>query len=175
MEQIETNRIRIIPLSLENLELYLDQYEQMESNLGLNITGIKPGERQKAVIKLRLDKVKEDPCKYLWNTIWLIALCEENRKIGSIMIKGCPNDDGEVTVGYSIDEKYRCNGYMTEALNSLIGWIFSDLNVKRIIADTIKNNIPSQRVLQKVGMIRYKEDDECFWWKLERQTEKIKA
>ena len=46
--------------------------------------------------------------------------------------------------------------------------MFINTDVKCIIADTLKNNIPSQKLLQKIGMVFYKENDELFWWKLER-------
>jgi RimJ/RimL family protein N-acetyltransferase len=55
---------------------------------------------------------------------------------------------------------------MTEALKNLIHWMFLNPEVKFIIADTLKNNLPSHRVLQKIGMVKYMEDDECYWWRL---------
>lgn len=73
---------------MENLKLCLDNYGQMESNLGLMVSGTNPGERLRKVLKLRLEKVRENPEKFLWNTVWIIAQKEENRKIGTIMLKG---------------------------------------------------------------------------------------
>jgi Acetyltransferases, including N-acetylases of ribosomal proteins len=57
---------------------------------------------------------------------------------------------------------------MTEALKSLTQWMFSNPEVKFILADTLKNNIPSHRVLQKIGMVKYMEDNEGYWWRLVR-------
>ncbi|MBZ9623667.1 GNAT family N-acetyltransferase [Clostridium sp. FP2] len=59
-----------------------------------------------------------------------------------------------------------CQG--DKLLTAYIQWIFLNPDVKCVIADTIKNNIPSHRVLQKIGMVVYKEDDECIWWKLKK-------
>jgi [ribosomal protein S5]-alanine N-acetyltransferase len=168
MIMITTKRLQLIPLSLENLESCLAGFTQMETTLGLNTSSSRPGERQQNVLKLRLQKAKEDPENYMWNTIWIIALCKENCRVGSIMLKGCPNRTGEVTVGYSIDEKYRHKGYMTEALKAFAEWIFQNPKANCIIADTLKNNTPSIRVLEKVGMQKFAEDDECFWYKLDR-------
>lgn len=55
---------------------------------------------------------------------------------------------------------------MSEAINKLIRWIFSNSDVKYIVADTLKTNKTSQNLLKKIGMKLYKEDDECFWWRL---------
>lgn len=84
------------------------------------------------------------------------------------MIKGYPNKDSEVIVGYSLEANYRGLGFMTEALEGLIKWIFINQDVKYIVADTLKDNIPSQRVLKKLSMKVYREDNECFWWRLEK-------
>lgn len=83
------------------------------------------------------------------------------------MIKGYPNEDGEAIVGYAMQDGYKRKGYMEEALRGLIKWMFLNTDVKCVIADTLKSNIPSQSLLQKIGMVFYKEDDECFWWRLE--------
>lgn len=86
------------------------------------------------------------------------------------MLKGYPNKNGEVTIGYWMQDNYRCNGYMHEALEEITQWIFLNSDVKCVIADTLKENIPSQNLLKKIGMVFYKEDDECFWWKLKRKA-----
>lgn len=105
----------------------------------------------------------------MWYTTWIIAKKDENRTIGTIMIKGYPNNEGEVIVGYALEEGYRGKGYMTEALNRIIEWIFLNPEVKCVVADTLKNNGPSHKVLERIGMMVYKEDDECILWKRERE------
>jgi len=59
-------------------------------------------------------------------------------------------------------------GYMTEALESMIQWCFQNNRVKSVVADTLKENISSQKVLEKIGMKRYKEDMECYWYKISK-------
>lgn len=163
---IDTDRLNILPLDQSHLELCISDFNKMERVLGLAITDRKPDDREKNVYKIRLKNVENNPTNYMWYTVWIIALKEENRFIGSIMIKNYPNENGEVTVGYSIESDYRCNGFMTEALKSLTQWMFLNPEVKFIIADTLKNNIPSHRVLKKTGMVKYMENDECYWWRL---------
>ena len=72
------------------------------------------------------------------------------------MVKGYPNEDGQVVVGYAMQSDYRRKGSMLEALNCIIQWIFFNPDVRCVIADTVKSNIPSHRVLQKIGMVVYK-------------------
>lgn len=168
MINIATERLRVFPLNERELEISTHNFDELERTLGLKISGINSSDRQKTVFTLRLSKVKENVKNYMWNTVWLIVLIEENCIVGNIMIKGYPNESGEVIVGYSIEEGYKCKGYMTEAVKALIHWIFQNSDVKAVIADTLKDNIPSHKVLQKIGMVKYKEDEECFWWKIEQ-------
>lgn len=84
------------------------------------------------------------------------------------MIKGYPNENGEVLIGYVIRKEYRRQGYMEEVLKCIIEWIFLNNDVKSVIADVVKSNIPSQNLLKKLCMTLYKEDEECFWWRLDK-------
>jgi len=86
------------------------------------------------------------------------------------MIKGYPNENGEVIVGYGIDEKYRNRRYATEALKGLTKWIFEEPKALFVIGDTEKANIASHKVLENVGAIKYNETDELIWWKIENKN-----
>lgn len=168
MLKLDTGRLNILPLDKYNLELSIKDFNELERNLGLAVTDKNIGVREKNVYKIRLKGVESNPDSYMWFTTWVIVLKEENRIVGAIMIKGYPNEDGEVIVGYAMQNGYKRKGYMEEALRCLTKWMFLNPDVKCAVADTLKSNTPSQRLLQKIGMVFYKEDDECFWWKLER-------
>lgn len=168
MLKLNTERLSILPLDEYNLELSINDFNKMEKNLGLTITDKNVGNREKNVFKIRLSGVKNNPKKYMWYSTWIIILKQENRIVGHIMLKGYPDKNGEVIIGYFMQDEYRCKGYMTEALRGLTQWMFLNPDVKSIIADTLKDNILSQKLLQRIGMVYYKEDDECFWWKLKR-------
>ncbi|MBW9158566.1 GNAT family N-acetyltransferase [Clostridium tagluense] len=168
MLRLNTERLSILPLDKYNLELCINDYNKMEKNLRLAITNKNIGIREKTVYKIRLEGVENNPANYMWYTTWIIVLNLENRSVGAIMIKNYPNEDGEVLVGYAMQDDYKRKGYMVEGLKGIIQWIFLNPDVKCIIADTVKINIPSHKVLQKIGMVVYKEDDECIWWKLKR-------
>jgi ribosomal-protein-alanine N-acetyltransferase len=167
MLKLSTEKLYIFPLDEHNLELSIKDFNELEQNLELTITDENISTREKNVYKIRLEGVKNNPINYMWYTTWVIILKEENRIVGGIMIKGYPNENGEVIVGYAMQDCYKRRGYMLEALKSLTQWIFLNPNVKRIVAETVKSNIPSQELLKKIGMVLFKEDDEFFWWKLQ--------
>ena len=168
MIKLETERLYLFPLNSNNLALSIENYGKMETNLGLRVTDTILDDEMKYAMQVRLRKVLEDEENYLWLTNWAVVFIEENRIIGFVMIKGYPNENGEVTVGYGINEKYRRNGYATEALRGLTEWIFGNPKSLCVIADTEKRNIPSHKVLENVGAVKYKETDELIWWKIQK-------
>lgn len=54
-------------------------------------------------------------------------------------------------VGYSIDEKEQGNGYMKEALKLVLNYAFKEMDLHRIEASTLIDNIKSQNVLLGCG------------------------
>lgn len=169
-QNIETERLNLLPLKAHNLALSLENYGKMQADLGLRVTAAILDEEMQYAMKVRLKKVLEDIENYLWLTNWAVVLKKENQIIGFIMLKGYPNENGEVIVGYGIEEKYRRNGYAAEALKGLTEWVFQNPKALCVIADTEKTNIPSHKVLENVGAIRYKETDELIWWKIESKN-----
>ncbi|AKN31356.1 GCN5 family acetyltransferase [Clostridium carboxidivorans P7] len=159
MMKLETKRLTIIPLNLEQFNLMLKGMDKMENVLGLNNSyEILDDHTQKAMEWLykEAEKHKEN---YLWYTNWQIILKKENVSIGSACFMGQADESGAVEIGYGINEKYRCNGYMTEAVGIISKWALREQGISRIIALTEKDNFASEKVLQKCGFVKYKEDD----------------
>lgn len=148
---LETERLNLIPLQPYQLELAIDNYEEMDY-----------------VMKIRLKRVLEDIKNYLWLTNWAIIHKEEKQIIGFIILKGVPNEFGEVIVGYVIEERFQRKGYATEALKAIIQWVFQNPQALSMIIDTEKDNLPSNKLLEKLGAVKYKETDELFWWRIVR-------
>lgn len=169
MIKFETDRLMLLPLQAQDLALSVENYGDMEAALGLIVTNTILDDEMTYAMKVRLRKVLEDNDNFLWLTNWAVVLKDENRIIGFIMIKGCPNENGEVIVGYAIEEKYQKRGYGTEALKGLVEWIFKNPKAIYVIADTEIDNIPSHKVLINAGAVKYKEDDELIWWRIENK------
>jgi len=177
MLELTTERLRIIPLDIENYRLYIENPNKMEENLGLNITNKVWYEPVKNAHKYRIKKVIENSDQYLWETSWIVVSKEENCEVASIMIKGYPNKNGEVIIGYGTENAYQNKGYMTEAVEGLIKWIFANLDALSVVADTDKTNIASHRVLVKNEFTKCNETvktseggeiEELIWWRLDK-------
>jgi ribosomal-protein-alanine N-acetyltransferase len=165
---LETERLSLLPLQSHQLTLSLEDYAKMQTDLGLRVIDPALDEEMKYAMQVRLRKVLEDVENYLWLTNWAVILKEPKEIVGFIMLKGYPNKFGEVIVGYGINERYRKNGYASEALKAMIQWIFKNPKALFVIADTEKSNVPSHKVLENAGAVKYKENDEIVWWRIDK-------
>jgi RimJ/RimL family protein N-acetyltransferase len=170
MSEMETDRLRLIPLDFESIDP--DEHEMIEQRLGLKLAGMILGERIdreiKAAMRTSLEDVIRNKTDDQWYLDWqsvLIVLKKDNIIVGGFCFQMCPDEGGKVQLGYMIRPEYQQNGYMTEALKRGIVWIFERPGVMSMVAETTKSNLPSQRVLIKMGMTVYKETEKSLWWR----------
>ncbi|MCU9595356.1 GNAT family N-acetyltransferase [Caldibacillus thermolactis] len=83
--------------------------------------------------------------------------------------KGKPNDVNTVEIGYGITTSEQRKGYATEAVALIIQWVFQFKNVDKIIAKCHVYNIPSIRVLEKLGMKQIGIDNNFLNWELRKK------
>lgn len=170
---IETERLKLVPLDFDNITP--DDHQRIEQRLGLQLASMILGEQIdrdiKAAMRTSLENVIRDKKQDQWYADWqsvLIILKEKNIIIGGFCFQRYPDEDGTVQIGYMIQPEYQKDGYMTEALRRGIAWIFERPDIKAVLAETMKSNFPSQKVLKKLGMVLYRETPKSYWWKLER-------
>lgn len=165
MIEINTKRLTIIPLNVEHLKLLINNPRELELKLSLNESYSDLSSELKKAMEVRRSKALVDEPNYIWYTNWIIVSKDKNHNIGGIMVKGLPNKDGEVVIGYYTLTEYQGNGYMTEAVSNLKNWLLSQPNVRFVIADTEKDNIASHKVLEKAGANMYQETEELYFWR----------
>jgi ribosomal-protein-alanine N-acetyltransferase len=68
-----------------------------------------------------------------------------------------------VGAGYFLYPEFWGKGYATEALREVMRFAFEENNVFRIAADCMKENIGSEKVMIKCGMIKEAEFKSCTW------------
>lgn len=57
------------------------------------------------------------------------------------------------TLGYSLAAVHQGKGYMTEALNIAVSYVFADLNMHRITAAYLPHNQRSGKLLKRLGFV----------------------
>ena len=88
---------------------------------------------------------------------WRIRVIVErssNIVIGSINLKGPPDKDGDVEMGWGLNDGDRGKGYATEAASAVIEWTFQQPGVHSVSATIHDDNFASQRIAQRLGLTR---------------------
>lgn len=82
---------------------------------------------------------------------WAITDRYTGNLLGSCGFQNLNLPSRRAELGYDLDDLYWHKGYMSEALNCIIGYGFDYLNFQRIEALVYPENTPSSRVLLKMG------------------------
>ncbi|MES1217186.1 MAG: GNAT family N-acetyltransferase [Bacteroidota bacterium] len=81
---------------------------------------------------------------------WGIALKGESNIIGTIGFNYF-NKRHRANIGYDMQVAHWNKGYLTEALQTVIEFGFTQLDINRIEAEVMQDNIASEKVLTKLG------------------------
>jgi ribosomal-protein-alanine N-acetyltransferase len=109
-----------------------------------------------------IDTVKENLLKIIeeeqeskgrYKYFFCIELKREKNCIGEIGFTIVyKNDEKIADIGYFIFPEYWGKGYVTEAMNTVINFAFGKCNISRVIASCYKENVGSEKVMQKCKM-----------------------
>ncbi|HDR7784405.1 MULTISPECIES: GNAT family N-acetyltransferase [Bacillus] len=97
-----------------------------------------------------------------------VILIDENILIGHIVFHKY-FDEHTYEIGWVFNPKYFNKGYASEAAQATLKYGFKEMKLHRIIATCQPQNIPSYRVMEKIGMRREGYFRKCIphgneWW-----------
>lgn len=85
------------------------------------------------------------------NKYWSVCEKQTGDFIGMISVD-LHHDDNDLELSYQFLPDWWGRGYATEAVQAIIHFAFRELKISRLVAETQSANIPSCRLLQRVGM-----------------------
>lgn len=90
--------------------------------------------------------------------LWTIVDKEAGIVLGRAGIEELPegygNLAGEPELSYLIGKEYRGNGYATESCQAILRYAAEELEMQRIYLRTSKDNLPSQKLAEKLGLLK---------------------
>lgn len=92
---------------------------------------------------------------------WGIALKDQENIIGTIGFNNFSKNH-KANIGYDLQSDHWNNGYVTEALSTIINYGFAKLEINRIEAEVMQGNILSEKVLEK---LKFKKEGVLRDWK----------
>jgi RimJ/RimL family protein N-acetyltransferase len=101
-----------------------------------------------------LDRVKSSQESDPWVHGFKMVLRDDGTEVGRCGFTGPPDANGIVEIAYAVDEKFRGQGYATEAARSLSAFASADGHVRVIRAHTLPTENASTHILRKCGFLR---------------------
>lgn len=166
MENLVTNRLYLVPFSLERVEAAIIGTDKLADLLGVTISPDWLDEKMQENLPGIADILRNNPLQNEWGWGFLVIHKAENILIGHIMLK-IPFDMSS-EIGYQIVPSYQRQGYASEAAKAVIDWAFCQPSVQTITAGCDADNIASRRVLEKIGMQHIETRNKALIWKLNK-------
>jgi RimJ/RimL family protein N-acetyltransferase len=94
-----------------------------------------------------------------------ITLRGDDQLIGNCGIRINNPELREANIGYELHPAHWGHGYASEAAHAIVRFGFEDIGLHRIWAETVADNLGSQRVLEKLGMRREAHFREHQWYR----------
>ena len=157
----------LIPITLEITKSLINGCNKEIEKLGIKIDKNWPTNDTKDILPIIYETLEKDKIPSGFET-WMIVRKDTMTVIGDIGFHGKPNENGEVEVGYGLVENERRKGFGLESLSAIINWALSQKNVKIIKAECLIDNIPSTRILEKVGLKEIKRDKNLIYLELNK-------
>lgn len=150
---IVTERLEIVPATPALTKAALEGPRALGAGLAASVPPTWPPDYlDEPALRFTLDRLEEAPEHAHW---WMHFVLRkrgggDRTLIGSAGYKGPPSD-GTVEVGYGIVSDHRRNGYASETVHALVARAFTVPEVRRVIAETLPELLPSIGVLHKCG------------------------
>lgn len=83
---------------------------------------------------------------------WIAVV--ENVPVGQVNLKNVNSMMMYAEIGYGVGEKFQGRGYGTEIVKQWVAKIFKETNLRKLIAYVHDKNLPSNRLLSKIGFLK---------------------
>ncbi len=103
------------------------------------------------------------------SSIMLFAIMLANKPIGEVQLKQIDYDKKECTLSIHMqNDAFKGKGYGTKAEQLAIEYAFGELGMNAVNADSVKKNVRSQHVMEKVGFKLVQEDNDFRYYRIEK-------
>jgi [ribosomal protein S5]-alanine N-acetyltransferase len=152
MPRLVTERLRLVPITLEVIEAVLDHDKpRAEAIVGATFPPAWPNDELVALgFPFSREALRAHPEIRLWGDS-LVLLRDEPRVVGSVVFHGHPSD-GVAEVAYGVEEGSRRQGLANEATRAAVEWALAQEGIEAVQATTFPWHVASLGVIRNLGM-----------------------
>lgn len=150
---IETDRLNIRPYKLDDTkDLYITVSDPHFYDF---IPETPPSIKEvEEIIRWSIDCNNKNTLEKIYKLNLGIVYKEENRFIGFCGLGPCDLNPSKIEIYYGLNKDLRGKGLATEAAKALLKFGFCTLKLDEIVTTVFPQNVPSVRILEKIGMVK---------------------
>jgi RimJ/RimL family protein N-acetyltransferase len=156
---VKTSRLRLRRFSHADLPTFLAYRNDLETAYYEGREPITPEAAQQFIDSMQIIE-PGNPGE--WFQI-AIELQQTGVHIGDIGFRVQSSTLGQAEIGYRLARAYHGQGYGQEAVEAVLGYAFAVLGIHRITATVDTRNLPSIRLLERMGFRREGHFQESYW------------
>lgn len=147
MRRVRTVRLRLEPVTVQNAGALWNVLQQPDLRTYQDLPNV--GAPAFADMVAKRPKVLRQGASGRFE--WLIYPPQSRRPAGWISLRIADRDLETGEIGYSIVREFRGQGIASEAVAALLDEAFEQANLARINAYCVPENLPSRRLLERLG------------------------
>ena len=94
-----------------------------------------------------------------------LAVKKDGKMIGELVLHNF-DADGGVEMGFRFFKEFQGGGYATESASALKQYVFEVVGATKLKSRCYKQNLPSKRLIERLGLNKCREDDTHFYFEL---------
>ncbi|MCL2083056.1 MAG: GNAT family N-acetyltransferase [Oscillospiraceae bacterium] len=167
--RLETPQLSLYPLTPDQLRQAKRDFQGV-----LRSCGIKEPEainlweslERRRIYAAKAKIAARNPGAWLLATSWLAMNKSDRHMVAEVGFKGLDGKGESLELGYATLKKYQNQGFMSQAINALCQFAFTQTQYKvsRLFAYTLPGNIASHRVLAKNNFRRTPASGKYWLW-----------
>lgn len=148
LEELNTEHLRLRKLRASDVECYYNRVGSSEA-----VTRYMLWQPHKSLVESR-ESIEKVLARYEEGNgyTWAIALAEDDSIIGRIDLLRFDEKENSCSFAYMLGKGFWGCGFGTESLKAVFAFAFEKMEMQKIVADHMSENIASGKVMQKTGM-----------------------
>lgn len=148
---LELERVVLRPLKLADAADLLETYSDAEAMRFRQNPPFRNLDDARAMVREALESAKAGKA-----IRWAIEEKSSHKVIGTFLWK-TEHGSAESMIGYSLNKRWWGRGIITEVATAVVTMLFEKVNVRVLTATVNKDNLPSIRLLRKLGFTQVEE------------------
>lgn len=148
-ETLHTKRLILEPMNQSDLMFIFEHFSKAEVNRYLyDAPPVTEMNEAQEIVDWYQNTSEKTHCR------WIIKLKEDGQSIGTCGFHLYDPSQHTLDIGYDLSPIYWQKGYMKEAVNAILAFVYEKMQVNRIQAIVALDNKASQQLLTSVGFLQ---------------------